>query len=279
MRETVPTQDAPTAVVPAEPPAILAALWSIMNEVTSVAKGSQYSEGTTRYKFRSIDDLVNDLGKAARTQGVFVQSEDLDFRMDRDRTTRSGAKMTTVSVLKRFKFTSLVDGSTLSFDARGEGSDTADKATMKANTMALKSALGQAFMLPTDEKDPDIDRPESADTNEQMAAQAQARQRAAREQQTGGQPAEGGTDSASKRQRFVEWVAEQLHPHTGEPTTLRKVAGAYWHAHQRNMLLFETDGGVPLEHRIRAALANFVADPRGQVPTVAEIDARAQGGQ
>lgn len=262
-------------------PAILAAIWSIMKTVTSVEKGRQYAEGQTRYKFRSIDDLLRDVGAACRDFGVFLQSEQLDYSQDRDRVTKHGQPWTTVIVTKRFKFTSLVDGSFLTFEASGEGADISDKATMKANTMALKAALGQAFMLPTDEKDPDAERPEDFGPpigGQQFDPNEGARQRHAAERQ---RAASAGVEAPSadgspeeRRERHVQWVRAQLR---SDALTLERLAFIHLITGQRGMLGFDT-GGVPLGKRIAAELAKFGMDPNGAMPTPEQALNRMQAG-
>lgn len=272
------------------PPAILAAMWHVMKDVTSVAKGSQYAEGQTRYKFRSIDDLLKDLGSAFRVRGVFAQSEQLEFHSDRDRKTRNGAPFTTVRVKMRYRWTSLEDGSTLVFEAWGEGADTADKATMKAQTMALKAALGQAFMLPTDEKDPDSVRPgdddgdysapvgqgSGYDPNAQARQRQQAHAQAARD--AGVQPPKADGTREENIQAHIGWVQREL---VAGPDLVRL---AYIHMITKQRQLLEVDaGGVPLGQRIKACLANHGIDPNRAMPTPeqakAYLEQQAQGGQ
>lgn len=286
----MPAQDENTQT---SAPAILAAVAAVMKQVTYVPKAGQYDGGRSgSYSFRKFEDTAAALGQAFRDHLIFVQSEVVDRQVGepdkKPYNTGSGYTLwSSVFVTVRYTFTSLVDGSTLSVSAIGEGKDSSDKSSAKAMTMAMKSALTQGFMIATDDPDPDGSRPgddappigSGRGVNQQAEEQAQARRRAEQEARQGDTPAEGGNGSEAKRQQFVSWVAEQLRPPDGSPTTLRKVAGAYWHAHRLNMLGFETDGGVPLEHRIRASLTGFVKDPRGTVPTVEQIDALAQGGQ
>lgn len=272
-------------------PAILAAIAAVMQSVTYVPKAGQYDDGrSTKYAFRKFEDTAAALGQAFRDHKIFVQSEVVSREIaEPDRkpyNSGSGYTLwTQVFVTVLYRFTSLVDGSVLEASAIGEGKDSSDKASSKAMTMAMKSALTQAFMIATDDPDPDGVRPgddappigSGRGLNQQAEQQAQARRRQQQEQRQGDTPAEGGNSSEAQRQQFVGWVVEQLRPHDGTPTTLRKVASAYWHAHRLNMLGFETEGRVPLEHRIRAVLGNFVQDPSGPVPTVEQIDARAGG--
>jgi hypothetical protein len=270
---TAPAQDAP-ATTP-EVPKIYAAIWKVMRAVTSVKKGGQYNEGRTVYSFRSIDDLARDLGSAFRDFGVFVQAEQLEHQMDRERETRNGAKFTTVVVKMRYRFTSLEDGSTLSFEVRGEGADTADKATMKAHTMALKTALGQAFLLPTDEKDPDTQRPGDEDYGQPVGqGQGQgydpnqaARDRHAAQRQAAGDagvnPPQANGTRAEKVAQWVDWVRREF---ANEAMTLERLAFIHMLTSQKQLLGVDA-AGVPLETRIKAELARWQLDPNGAMPT------------
>jgi hypothetical protein len=275
---TAPAQDT-TEAIP-QPPAILTAIWKVMRAVTSVKKASQYKEGRTEYKFRSIDDLARDLGNAFRDFGVFIQSEQLEFQTDRDRKTASGNMWTTVRVKILYRFTSLEDGSVLTFEAWGEGADTSDKATMKAHTMALKSALGQAFLLPTDEKDPDSERPgddygpavgggQGFDPNEAARRRQAAEKQAAND--AGVTPPQGEGSRAEKVAQWVDWVRREF---LNDAMTLERLAFIHMLTGQKQLLGVDA-GGVSLEKRIRAEMARFGLDPNGAMPTPEQ--ARAHG--
>lgn len=264
--------------------AVLPAIWKVMKSVTSVAKSGQYADGGTRYKFRSIDDLLTELGAAFREHGVFVQSEQLEFQRDRDRQTKNGAIFTTIRVKMRYQFTSLEDGSTLTFEAWGEGADTSDKATMKAHTMAFKTVLGQAFMLPTDEKDPDSTRP-GDDYSEPIGRgydpNQAARDRAAKQREqaaaTGVTPPEQSGDREEKNAQWTSWVQREFQ---NDAMTLERLAYIHMLTKQKGLLGIMA-GGVPLGQRIRAELARFGFDPNTNMPTPEQARAwmeRQQGG-
>lgn len=140
-----------------EAPAIYAAMWGVMNVVQGIGKHGQMEYGE-RYTYRKYDDLKRELGAACRTHGIMLQSEVVSvvngWPFEKD------PRKTRVQVHMRYRFTSLVDGSTVTFEALGESIDTSDKATGKAQTMALKTALDQAFMLAAEDiDDPDAVRP------------------------------------------------------------------------------------------------------------------------
>jgi hypothetical protein len=56
-----------------------------------------------------------------------------------------------------FTLCSTADGGTITATVASEAFDSGDKATAKAMSVALRTFLLQAFMLPTDDKDPDAD--------------------------------------------------------------------------------------------------------------------------
>lgn len=148
-------------------PAILGALWNVMREVTYVPKSGTYDGGSSgTYKFRRFDDVAKELGEAFRRHGIFLRPEVVDDASERFEVVkeyRNGGKSvqnwTDTRLTVSYTLTSLVDGSEQVITVRGEGRDLSDKSTSKAMTMALKTALTQAFMLPTDAPDPDSERP------------------------------------------------------------------------------------------------------------------------
>jgi ERF superfamily len=158
-------------------PAILGALWNVMRDVTYVPKGGTYEGGNSgSYKFRRFDDVAKELGESFRRHGVFLKPDVVKVSSDRFETVkeyRNGGKSvqtwSTAQVEMVYTFVSLVDGSEQSVSVLGEGRDLSDKATAKALTMALKTALTQAFMLPSDAPDPDSERP--GDDGYEQAAQ------------------------------------------------------------------------------------------------------------
>jgi hypothetical protein len=144
-------------------PAIFKAVRSLMETVTNVEKGGAITSGSRQYTFRKVDDLVQHVGDAARQQGVMLQSEITDCQYSENTVSdRNGNLTLWTSCRLRIKyiFTSLEDGSNLTFEAVGEGRDNSDKATSKAMSMALKYALGQALLIPSGDADPDQERPE-----------------------------------------------------------------------------------------------------------------------
>ena len=142
---------------------ILTAIHQVMRAVTYVPKAGDYDGGRSgNYKFRKFDDTAAAIGKAFREYGVFVQTKTINRTVEsyeKPFANGGSARWTDVYVEMRYTLTSLMDGSELVVESYGQGKDNSDKATAKAMTMALKTALTQAFMIPTDEPDPDSERP------------------------------------------------------------------------------------------------------------------------
>lgn len=175
------------------PAAIYGAIWLIMNDVQGVGKHGRMDPkaGMGNYQFRRYDDLKRELGAACRAHGVMLQSEIVNVTSEHP---FKDERKTRVQVHTRYRFTSLTDGSSVVFEALGESIDTSDKATGKAQTMALKTALDQAFMLAMEDiEDPDATRPNEDDAPPERprrephptAADLAAAQRVAQEYQVG----------------------------------------------------------------------------------------------
>lgn len=133
--------------------AIYGALSAVMKQVGAVKKGDRNkSQG---YQFRGVDAVVNAVYPAFVEHGVVVAPNVRDFQygtveVGKDRTVMGHAR-----VIVEYTFTAVEDGSAVTASAAGEAFDSGDKATPKAMSVALRTALLQSLMLPTDEPEPD----------------------------------------------------------------------------------------------------------------------------
>lgn len=187
-------------------PHILMAIGAVMADVQGIAKRGQM-KGSERYEYRKFDDQAEELGTAFRRHCVMIQStvtsRDYHHRIVQ-RKDGSEQEWTSCYLAVRYQFTSLLDGSTVEFEAAGEGRDNTDKATRKAMTMALKAALDQAFLLGEGD-DPDAERPDASqptvqvvqprgdetDAQRQAREAFEARQRARQQQDTAAETPQG----------------------------------------------------------------------------------------
>jgi hypothetical protein len=147
------TTPLPAPAADAEPPRLAVVLPRVAADIRAVGK-DQRNE-TQNYRFRGIDDLLNAVHEPLARHGVSILPTVVE-RIADERTTRNGAVMTVVVLTMDFTFVGPA-GDTLVVRTIGEAHDTADKATNKAMSAAMKYALILTFTVPTADMD-DADR-------------------------------------------------------------------------------------------------------------------------
>jgi hypothetical protein len=136
------------------------ALAEVMRRVPAIAKGRTSDQG---YRFRGIDDVYSSLHDLFAEVGLVVLPRPIE-RIGEVRLV--GAKQDrsqyVTHLLVEFRFLA-ADGTSETCSAWGEGSDMGDKATQKAHSQAIKSALLETFLIPTEDSardEPDATNPE-----------------------------------------------------------------------------------------------------------------------
>lgn len=141
----------------AQGPLIFKQMVAILKDITHIGKDKKNAQ--QGFNFRGIDQVMNELHGLFSKHEVFITSK-VVWGVREDRMTKSGGNLIYSVIDVEFTFYA-TDGSSVSSTTRGEAMDSADKATNKAMSVALKYALLQAFMIPTEEmKDPDQTTPE-----------------------------------------------------------------------------------------------------------------------
>jgi hypothetical protein len=140
---TATSTEAPAPATTGKPGLIYAAMAAVMKDIAPVGKTNENRE--QRYRFRSIEDVMNAVKVGLTKHGVFYLPT-VTQRVPEQRTTAGGKPMNTVHLEMRYDFYA-ADGSSVSAVVWGEGADLADKATNKAMSAALKYALVQAFSI------------------------------------------------------------------------------------------------------------------------------------
>lgn len=135
-----------------QPIAVL--LSNVANETGAVGKDGRNQQGG--YNFRGIDAVVNASSAAFRRHQVVVVPEVLDYTYGSVEVGKNRTRMAHVTVKVRYTFRGPA-GDSIAATVPGEGMDSGDKATAKAMSVALRIALLQSLMLPTDDPDPDAD--------------------------------------------------------------------------------------------------------------------------
>lgn len=133
---------------------------TILNEVEFIGKDRKNVQ--QGYNFRGIDDMYNALHLTFAKNGVFITSEVSNTKRE-ERPSKSGGLLIWTIVDVKFTFYT-EDGSSVQSTMIGEAMDNGDKGCNKAMSAALKYALMQMFLIPTQElKDPENDTPELKD--------------------------------------------------------------------------------------------------------------------
>jgi len=118
---------------------------AILAELPAIGKDSRNtSQG---FMYRSHDDVLNALNPLLAKWGVFVVPF-VQERITGERRTSKGSTLYEVNLLVRYTFYGL-GGDSLVASAWGEGTDSGDKSTNKAMTMAFKNVLAQSFAVST----------------------------------------------------------------------------------------------------------------------------------
>ena len=134
------------------PNEIYKALAEINKGITAIGKNR--TNQTQGFKFRGIDDVMNELHSLFAENEVIILPEVLKIDST-ERLNKTGGTLFCVKVSVRFDFVHS-SGDYTSCTLVGEAMDSGDKAVNKAMSIALKYALLQMFLIPTeDEKDPD----------------------------------------------------------------------------------------------------------------------------
>jgi hypothetical protein len=137
---------------------VVGALSLVMQDVRKVTKTGFNQQ--QNYKFRGVDATINAVGPVLRKHGVIVLPTLVSERMETFQTAK-GSTMYRSVVVVTYRFIGPA-GDDLSATVAGEGSDSLDKATSKAMSVAYRTALLQALCLPTDDPDPDSFSPPAA---------------------------------------------------------------------------------------------------------------------
>lgn len=136
-------------------PHVYAAISQVTAAMASEGLSKSRKNDQQGYRFRGIDDVYNALARQLAEAKLCILPRVL-ARTVTERPTKSGGVSTYVVLDVEFDLVSAVDGSKHTIRTMGEAMDTADKATNKAMSAAMKYACLMAFQIPT-EGDNDAD--------------------------------------------------------------------------------------------------------------------------
>lgn len=140
--------------------AIYGKIANILKETKAITKSEKNQQ--QGFKFRGIDNVMNELHEIFAKNEVFILQEVKNFSTE-NRPTKSGGTNTFTRATITFRYTT-TDGSFVETTNVGEAMDSGDKGMNKAMSIALKYSLLQMFLIPTEEsKDPDSTTAEDTD--------------------------------------------------------------------------------------------------------------------
>lgn len=125
----------------------------VRRDIRAIGKGELYNQSGTKFNFRGVDTVVNVFGPVTLKHGVHVLPVKTDAVYS-DKTAKSGSKMRECSVTVTWLIMG-PRGDTLTLQTMGEALDLADKATTKAQSVALRTLLLSSGLTPTHDADPD----------------------------------------------------------------------------------------------------------------------------
>lgn len=139
---------------------VFAKVSALAADLARIGIGKTETNESQRFKYRGIDQTLDVLGKLIPKHGLILIPSVVESARSQSTTSRGSVMFTTVTRV-RYTFIATDDGSQVSFDYLGEGSDTGDKSTSKSLTMALKYALFHALQVPlSGDSDADASTPE-----------------------------------------------------------------------------------------------------------------------
>lgn len=137
-----------------KPGKIAPALIAIMREISAIDKGGYNQQ--QKFKFRGIEQVLNCLNGVFKTHGVVILTDVLAHKVSEFKTKHGTSGYHHLTDV-RFRFMA-EDGSEVAMTSIGEAMDYGDKGASKTLSIALKYALVNMFLIPTEEMakdDPD----------------------------------------------------------------------------------------------------------------------------
>lgn len=128
----------------------------VMADVQSISKGDRRNDVGGKYDFRGVDRVVNAVGPALRRHGVLVLPTRILSVEYREARTSKGTAMQDCTVTVQWTVIGPAGDALPPLESAGQATDTQDKATSKAISVAQRVMFLASLQIPT--QDPDVDR-------------------------------------------------------------------------------------------------------------------------
>lgn len=145
--ENLGSQAADQATLGPAPDTIHERIAAIVRALPAIGKGQRNTQ--QNFMYRGHDDVMNELNPLLSKYQVFFAPTVLE-RVTAQRTTSKGNVLYEVNLHVQYAFFG-PRGDFILASAWGEGTDSGDKSTNKAMTMALKNVVAQVFAVSTEE--------------------------------------------------------------------------------------------------------------------------------
>jgi hypothetical protein len=122
---------------------------------TGIAKLGTADTGAAKYRFRGVEQAMNEMSPILVNHGITVTARYSDLSItERD---KGGGKASRFVTLKGAFTFAADDGSSVTSEVYGEAMDSGDKAVIKAQSVAFRTALFQQFVVPTMAMDTELE--------------------------------------------------------------------------------------------------------------------------
>lgn len=133
--------------------AINKALVAAMADISKIGIAKLQRNSAQGYNFRGIEAAMNEMSPILVRHGINVSARYSDLNVTEQPREGKGP-MRFVTLKGAFAFTA-EDGSSVVSEVYGESMDSGDKAVVKAQSVAFRTALFQQFVVPTMAMDPE----------------------------------------------------------------------------------------------------------------------------
>jgi hypothetical protein len=140
---------------------IQTAINAAMRDIAKIGIGKTQTNTAQNYRFRGVEQAMNELSPIMVNNGITVAARYSELAVaERIKGAPADGKATRFVTLKgTFTFTA-DDDSSMVADAYGEAMDSGDKAVIKAQSVAFRTAIFQTFVVPTMSMDTELDHGE-----------------------------------------------------------------------------------------------------------------------
>ena len=126
-----------------------------MRDIAKIGIGKTQKNESQGYRFRGVEQAMNEMSPIMVNHGITVTPRYCELVVTER--AKEGGKATRFCTLKGAFTFAADDDSSVTSEAYGEAMDSGDKAVIKAQSVAFRTALFQLFVVPTMSMDSELD--------------------------------------------------------------------------------------------------------------------------